>query len=176
MLHFVGVRFAVCGAFDCRTEQLWNGRTLNYCDLMNARGMSRRLQQLVERHSGWIFAAARRRLGDDHLADDATQAVFVVLASKGRQLLETRSGSLSAWLFHVMHFTCARLRRTQKRAAEIEGLAGPARMWDEGGSLFEDDGLVLLLEESVAQLPAVEREIVVRRYYRAKVLGRSGMR
>ena len=38
--------------------------------------------KLVARHTNWLFAAARRRLEDDFLADDATQAVFMMLAQK----------------------------------------------------------------------------------------------
>src|SRR6185436_4636176 len=67
--------------------------------------------KLVQRHAGWLFAAARRRLGDDHLADDAVQAVFMVLAHKPPKTSERKS--LSAWLFHVMHFVCVRVRRTR---------------------------------------------------------------
>lgn len=121
--------------------------------------------ELVERHGGWIFAAARRRLGDDHLADDATQAVFVVLAKKAPQLIESKRASLSAWLFHVVHFTCARLRRTQSRLAALEGLAEPLPA-PAGEGITTNGPLLLLMEESIAQLPAVEREIIVRRFYR----------
>jgi RNA polymerase sigma factor (sigma-70 family) len=121
--------------------------------------------RLVERHSGWIFAAARRRLGDDHLADDATQAVFVVLAGKASQLLESTRGSLSAWLFHVTHFACARVRRTRLRQGEREGLAHRARVYDRAEDISPEGGLLILMEDSIAQLPAVEREMIVRRFY-----------
>src|SRR5205814_876055 len=71
--------------------------------------------RLVERHRAWLFAAARRRLEDDHLADDAMQAVFIVLSTKARQLVQTETPSLAGWLFQVAHFTCSRLRRTRSR-------------------------------------------------------------
>jgi RNA polymerase sigma factor (sigma-70 family) len=130
--------------------------------------------QLVKRHSRWIFAAARRRLGDDHLANDATQAVFVVLAGKASQLVVSKRGSLSAWLFHVMHFTCARLRRTQSRQTQIEGLAGAARVRNDADGIIIDGPLLLLMEESIAQLPALEREMIVRRFYRRQSFAEIG--
>ncbi len=130
--------------------------------------------QLVERHSKWIFSAARRRLRDDHLADDAVQAIYVVLAGKASQLVESKRGSLSAWLFHVMHFTCARLLRSQSRRAAFEELAGPALARDDVDKVSQDGRLLLLMEDSIAQLPALEREMVVRRFYRRESFAAIG--
>jgi RNA polymerase sigma factor (sigma-70 family) len=130
--------------------------------------------QLVERHSEWIFSAARRRLRDDHLADDAVQAVYVVLASKASQLVESKRGSLSAWLFHVMHFTCARLLRSQSRRAAFEELAGPALARDDVNKVSQDGRLLVLMEDSISQLRALEREIVVRRFYQRESFAEIG--
>jgi RNA polymerase sigma factor (sigma-70 family) len=113
-------------------------------------------------------------LNDDHLADDATQAVFVVLLSKAAQLVGSKRGSLSAWLFHVVHFTCARLRRSQSRQAELEELAGPARVRENADGFSSDGALLLLLEDSIAQLPAVEREMIVGRFYRRQSFAEIG--
>ena len=130
--------------------------------------------QLVRRHGQWIFAASRRRLGDDHLADDAVQAVFIVLADRAADLIASKRGSLSAWLFHVMHFTCARLRRTQSRQAELEKAAAPVRAQPDSESINADLPLILLMEDSIAQLAAVERELIVRRFYRRQNFAEMG--
>ena len=127
----------------------------------------RAFARLVERHGRWIAAAARRRLGDDHLADDATQAVFLVLAEKASALVASTRGSLSPWLFHVMHFTSARLRRSRLRQLAREASAEPARP-------REDEPVVALLEECVAELPAADREVVVRRFYRGETFAEIG--
>lgn len=116
----------------------------------------------VNRHSAWIFTAARRRLGDPHLAEDAVQAVFLILAEKACELSASKRGSLAAWLFHVMHFTCSRLRRTQSRQTRLDRSAGMLRL-DPPDSI--DSRLVTLMEDTIAQLPTVERELVVRRFY-----------
>jgi RNA polymerase sigma factor (sigma-70 family) len=130
--------------------------------------------RLVERHRQWIFAAARRRLGHDQLAEDATQAVFIVLADKASQLTVSRRGSLSAWLFHVMHFTCARLQRSQSRQVELEIFAGRMRAQDDHENTVAEPPMLLLLEDSIAQLPAAEREMIVRRFYRRQSFAEIG--
>ena len=57
---------------------------------------------LVERHIGWVSAVARRRVRDPHMADDVTQAVFILLAQKAKSL--TRETVLSAWLFQATRY------------------------------------------------------------------------
>jgi RNA polymerase sigma factor (sigma-70 family) len=124
------------------------------------------------------FAAARRRLGDDHLADDATQAVFVVLAEKAGKLVGMKRGALSAWLFHVMHFACGRVRRTEGRRVERERRTvrrcSPQASAAARQELQVDAGLLVLLEDCIAQLPVAMRELIVRRFYRRESLGEIG--
>jgi RNA polymerase sigma factor (sigma-70 family) len=130
--------------------------------------------RLVERHCGWIFAAARRRLGDDHLADDATQAVFVVLSTKASQLVGSKHRSLSAWLFHVMHYACARVRRSQQRQAAHEGLAESTRVRNISDGGTQDGALLILMEDSIAELPVEQREMIVRRFYQRESFAEIG--
>src|SRR5438874_4823591 len=72
--------------------------------------------ELVRRHIDWVSAAARRRVaGDPHLADDVTQAVFILLAKKSKSLANRREAVLSAWLFAAMRYCSLEVLRTQRR-------------------------------------------------------------
>lgn len=121
--------------------------------------------QLYERHGGWARAAARRRLDDEHLADDATQAIFMILASKAAQLVAEERVSIPAWLFQVMHLTCGRLRRSGARQRRIEADAAKLRQKDRAAGGLSDPQFLAMLEDAICQLPTEERELVVRRFY-----------
>lgn len=54
--------------------------------------------ELVRRHLDWVYSAALRRTKDAHLAEDVTQATFLVLAQKAGSI---RERVLAAWLFQV---------------------------------------------------------------------------
>jgi RNA polymerase sigma factor (sigma-70 family) len=130
--------------------------------------------RLVERHGGWILGAARRRLRDDHLADDAAQAVFLTLAEKAGTLLKSGRTSLAPWLFHVVHFTCSRLRRTQTRLVNLVPLTEPIGRRRDPPNFLADHDLIALMEDCIAQLPCPERELIIRRYYRHQNLDEVG--
>jgi RNA polymerase sigma factor (sigma-70 family) len=128
-------------------------------------GDSAAFGRLVDRHAGWIIAAARRRLDDEHLAEDAAQAVFMLLAGKAAVLIEAEKRSIAAWLFHAMHLTCSRLRRARDRRERVE-----ARRAQHSASLsnLPRDELRVILEDAIAQLPPLERQAIVRRFYQGQ--------
>src|SRR4051794_39659403 len=54
---------------------------------------------LFERHGGLVLRVCRDVLADAHDAEDAAQAVFLVLAKRARSIRKTES--LACWLFGV---------------------------------------------------------------------------
>lgn len=130
------------------------------------RGDAAAFRCLVDRHFAWVRAAAGRRLHDAHLAEDAAQAVFMMLAAKAAELAEADRASVAGWLFHAMHLTCTRLRRSRRRRMGREAGAGARRR--EAGGKRCDDNLRVVLEDAIAGLSPVDREAVIGRFYRGQ--------
>ena len=73
-------------------------------------------EQLVIRHGPMVFGVCRRVLRDPHDAEDAYQAVFLVLAKRARSIRQ--KDSVASWLFGVAHRVAARARsRVARRRA-----------------------------------------------------------
>lgn len=73
---------------------------------------------LVERHVDMVYATALRQVGDAHLAEEATQAVFITLAKKGRGL--SSSTILAGWLFRAAQCAAAKVQRAEVRRKHWE--------------------------------------------------------
>jgi RNA polymerase sigma factor (sigma-70 family) len=123
-------------------------------------------EALVERHGSMVFRVCRGVLCDEHAAEDAFQATFLVLARKARSLWV--KDSLASWLHGVAHrvaararFDAARRRRHERRLAEARGPACeimPDHPRSEAWAI---------LSEEIARLPETYRAPVVLCYLEA---------
>lgn len=78
---------------------------------------------IVRKHSDMVYAVCVRGLnGDLSLADDAMQAVFLLLARNAASL--RKKESLGGWLYRVANSTTSNLRRADARRALHEEKAG----------------------------------------------------
>src|SRR5262249_31131868 len=113
---------------------------------------------LVERHGRLVWSVCRHVLGDDHDADDAFQATFVVLAHKAGTLRQ--GASLAGWLQATAYRVALRARRDAaiRRNHERRGQAMPAEKTLPGSVLRE---ALALLDEEVEKLPARQRAAFV---------------
>jgi RNA polymerase sigma factor (sigma-70 family) len=116
---------------------------------------------LVERHGALVLQVCRRTLGNRSDAEDAFQAVFIVLARKAGRL--RRPEALPAWLHGVarrvaLRARAARIRRDQK----TQLLAEQARLGqpDPLAQLSARE-LLFLVDEEIQRLPEVYRLPVI---------------
>lgn len=96
-------------------------------------------EELLQRHGGLVFGVCCRVLGQTQDAEDATQAVFLTLASKAHAL--KRCKSVAGWLHQVAQHialrakSAAQSRRKREREAGMAGVtvaqsAEPDSVWD----------------------------------------------
>ncbi len=100
---------------------------------------------IVERHGPMVLRVCRSALRDRHLADDAFQATFLVLAQKARSLWV--NDSLGPWLHRVAHRIATKARHSEARRREHERRAAAlspryAREpdnWNEQAALLHEE-------------------------------------
>jgi len=81
--------------------------------------------ELVRRHGEWVYCAARRELGDEHLAEDVSQAVFALLAKKAKRL--AGHPKLRGWLFGALRYCAREAKRQMVRQKRREQEVGRMR-------------------------------------------------
>ncbi len=119
---------------------------------------------LVTRHGPMVFGVCNEVLGDRDLAEDAFQAVFLILARKARAIRDP--DLLGNWLYGVALRTarCARIRRGRRRQNESTGSMLKARsivaLPSAEQSLFAREESELLHDE-IERLPRAFRLPVV---------------
>jgi RNA polymerase sigma factor (sigma-70 family) len=107
---------------------------------------------LVWRHGGMVLGMCRRAIRDEQLAEDAFQAVFLVLARKAAAI----HGNLGGWLFKVTRRVSA--RAVKNRPAMQPSIEMPAAPVPDS---TERDELSALLDYEVARLPERLRRPVI---------------
>src|SRR5215471_4282388 len=73
---------------------------------------------IVTRHVNKVYSVALRRTRNPDQAEEITQAVFVILAKKARNL--PKAVILSGWLCRTAQLTAATLVRSEARRAKRE--------------------------------------------------------
>jgi RNA polymerase sigma factor (sigma-70 family) len=113
---------------------------------------------LLKRHGPMVLAVCRRVLGDEHDAEDACQATFLILARKAGAV--RCSTALGSWLHGVAYRTAFRARNMRARQRARERRAG-ARTLDEHFRQEDLDEVLQLLDHELHSLPEKYRVPVV---------------
>lgn len=117
-------------------------------------------EELVIRHGPMVLRVCRAMLGDAHEAEDAFQAVFLVLANRAGAV--RRSGSLGSWLFGVAQHVASRNKRSAGRRRALHALVA-ARTPERYVPAKVDPDWVILHGE-IDRLPAQLRAPIVLYY------------
>lgn len=114
--------------------------------------------EIVRRHGGLVYAACRRQLGPA-AAEDAVQAVFMLLARKARTL--SRREALAGWLHGAARLVAREHRRAERRRRRAEKEAAAMRAAERSGRAADWDSLRPELDAALAALPRRYRDAVI---------------
>lgn len=120
------------------------------------------LGRLVERHIDFVYGIARRQVGDAHLAEDVTQAVFLVLSRKARRIEPAR---LVGWLFTTTRNVAANALRTAHRRRHHEQRVAshtPEHVMPPDSTNIEH--LQHHLQSALAAVREADRSVILMRY------------
>ena len=120
--------------------------------------------EIVSRHGPMVYRVCLHLLRDQHDAEDAAQATFVVLARKARSL-HRRSG-LAAWLHEVARRTALRALRERSSRTHHEEKGSMLNSADDNTGIedLERTGALDAVEREMVSLSPRQRQAVVLRY------------
>jgi RNA polymerase sigma factor (sigma-70 family) len=127
---------------------------------------------LVSRHINLVYSAAMRQVGDAHLAEEITQATFILLARKSASL-----GSkiiLPGWLYRTACYAARDALRAHRRRQHREQEAYMQSTLQETSSDSAWDQLSPLLDEAMTHLGESDRDALVLRFFERKSLREVG--
>lgn len=131
---------------------------------------------LVERHLRLVHAVAWRQASDAHLAEEITQAVFILLARKAKTI--SRKTILTGWLYRATHFVAADALKVQRRRQWREQQVAQMQTdFENAASAAVDSAWEQIaphLDEAMAKLGGTDRDAVLLRFFENKSFAQVG--
>jgi len=131
-------------------------------------------RELVHRHVDLVHSTALRVVRDAGLAEDATQRVFLALARHSVKLQER--ASLTGWLHETARNLAVNTVRGEERRRQREKEAASTSNLQSIESEAVWKQLAPYLDEAIAQLNSVERDVILWRYFERRTAEQIGGR
>ncbi len=116
-------------------------------------------EAILRRHGPMVLGVCRRVLRDPHDVDDAFQATFLVLVSRGRSIRDRES--LATWLHGVSRRVAVRARVNARRRSDRERPMPVEPALAEIPDPIEAQERRSAIDDELARLPARYREVVI---------------
>jgi RNA polymerase sigma factor (sigma-70 family) len=120
-------------------------------------------RKIADCYVDFVFATAQRQLRDAHLAEDVTQAVFLLLSKKAGSVPVHRP--LLAWLHTATRYAAANALRSKIIREKHERIAAEMKMNDADESR---EDISPLLDEGIARLRKADRDAILLKFFEQK--------
>ncbi len=130
--------------------------------------------EICRRYTNLVYSVCRRELGESSLAEDAAQAVFLVLARKAPSLKPGRAdASLAPWLFQAALLTAKNVRQQEQRRQAREQKVMQMQTQQAAASP-EWAEVEPLLNDALQALPSGQRMLIIERFFQERPLSEIG--
>jgi RNA polymerase sigma factor (sigma-70 family) len=136
-------------------------------------GLEEAFSELVQRHLPLVYSAALRQLrGDETLAKDVAQSVFIDLARKAKSL--SNHELLVGWMYSATRLAASRALRGERRRQRREQIAAEMHRTNNEGEPRQSN-LEAVLDAAMNKLAIADRNVLLLRFFQAKTFKEVGL-